>query len=46
MTGVRAVGWVRIRLRGVVSGRRLDEMAARMPVRRVKPVDGGMEMDV
>ena len=43
---MRAVGWVRIRLRGAVSGRRLNEMAMRMPVRRVMPVSGGMEMDV
>jgi similar to stage IV sporulation protein len=43
---VKAVGWVRVRLKGSVSGRRLNEVAARMPVRRVQTVRGGMEMDV
>ena len=46
MGRMRAVGWVRIRLRGAVSGRRLNETAMRMPVRRVMSVSGGMEMDV
>ncbi len=43
---MKAVGWVRVRLKGSVSGRRLNEVAARMPVRRVQTVRGGMEMDV
>ena len=43
---VRAVGWVRVRLVGVVSGRRLSAIAARMQVRRAEMVSGGMEMDV
>lgn len=43
---MRAVGWVRVRLTGVVSGRRLNEMAACMRLRRVTHGEGGMEMDV
>ena len=43
---MRAVGWVRVRLTGVVSGRRLNEMAACMRLRRVTRGEGGMEMDV
>lgn len=43
---MRAVGWVRVRLLGAVSGRRLDEIASHMPVRRACLVRGGMEMDV
>ena len=43
---MRAVGWVRIRIRGVMSGRRLNELGAQMPLRRVKYTPDGMEMDV
>jgi len=43
---LRAVGWVRIRIRGVMSGRRLNELGAQMPLRRVKYTPDGMEMDV
>ena len=43
---MRAVGWVRIELRGVVSGRLLNELAAHMPMRRIQYTPEGMAMDV
>lgn len=43
---MKAVGWVRVRLLGAVSGKRLSEVAARMHIKAVRAVRGGMEMDV
>lgn len=43
---LKAVGWVRVRLLGAVSGKRLSEVSARMRVKAVRAVRGGMEMDV
>lgn len=43
---MRAVGWVRVRLTGAVNGRRLTALAQAMPLRRVEPVRGGMELSV
>lgn len=40
------MGWVRIRLTGTLSGRRLNDIASRMPVRQVRYCDGGLEMDI
>ena len=43
---MRAVGWIRIGLRGMVSGRRLNELTARIPLRRVTHTAQGLEMDI
>ena len=43
---VRAVGWVRVRLLGAVSGRRLTALSQAMPLRGVRTVHGGLELDV
>ena len=43
---MRAVGWVRVRLLGAVSGRRLTALSQAMPLRDVRTVRGGLELDV
>lgn len=43
---MRAVGWVRIRLTGNLTGRQLTEIAVQMSLRQVKRVRSGVEMEV